>query len=170
MSAGQLAERAAGRSCEVISAEYKEPQRRRLHRGAAPPWKPATGIRLSVKTASWEPGQLEGESRWGFILHTGSFILMAKRRLTEGVADCQTEWETKKKNHLERASCAHFHKVVNFFCLSKKLFCLIFFFFSFFFIWLFMFEHQISSGFVIACGAAPAACPHCQKGGWTRRR
>lgn len=37
MSAGESAERAAGRSCEVISAEYKEPQRRRVHRGSGPP-------------------------------------------------------------------------------------------------------------------------------------
>lgn len=35
VSAGESAERAAGRSCEVISAWYKEAQRRRVHTGSS---------------------------------------------------------------------------------------------------------------------------------------
>lgn len=39
---------------------------------------------------------------------------------------------TKKKNHLERASCAHFHKVVNFFLsLQKTFLSFLFLFFLF---------------------------------------
>lgn len=59
VSAGESAERAAGRSCEVISAEYKEAQRRRVHTGCGRPGNFATGFHLSIKTASWEPGGLE---------------------------------------------------------------------------------------------------------------
>lgn len=37
VSAGGSAEKAAGRSCEVISGEYKETQRGRVHSGSGPP-------------------------------------------------------------------------------------------------------------------------------------